>query len=362
MEKNFLINNILDIQKEYLEMLERIKDKINTSDYMYIIDEINIFWYSKKDIIRLYLSNITIKDNAYVFTGASYLDINDFEHYPFVMMGNIHIVDDPLCKYSLITPKCKSDEFFQQLKKQIIDSVEDNISILSQYKSNILILPLHLLSDDDTKFINKSAMKIFLNLFSIEDIDINTYKNFNSIEEISDALRTDIKEYIVFDEDDDFNKSLIERFRVCVNKINLPMEKENDTDAFKFFILVYGFIAQALDIILCCMKFNLIPYLRYKVTFQYVLLLSESLYNNSEFNNIMFKCKIAHVLYNIFDKERFSEIIFDKFYNRLREYEFDVNVERDLKDSNTNLNNVGINKIIDVLNKNIDNCFLNNMN
>ena len=105
------MNKIKEIQNEYLNMLINIKDKIDTVVYMFIIDEINIFWYSKREIVKLYLSNITLKDNVYIFTGATYLDVDDFEHYPFIMMGNAHIVDDPLCKYSRVVPSCKSEVF-----------------------------------------------------------------------------------------------------------------------------------------------------------------------------------------------------------------------------------------------------------
>lgn len=59
MEKNFLMNKINNIQNKYLKILLKIKDKIDTVDYIYIIDEINIFWHSYRAAITLYLSNIT---------------------------------------------------------------------------------------------------------------------------------------------------------------------------------------------------------------------------------------------------------------------------------------------------------------
>ena len=54
MEKNFLMNKINNIQNEYLKMLMKIKDKIDTVDYIYIIDEINIFIYDR-DIYHVYV-------------------------------------------------------------------------------------------------------------------------------------------------------------------------------------------------------------------------------------------------------------------------------------------------------------------
>lgn len=130
MGENFLNKTIINIQNEYLDLLIKIKDKLNTGDYLYIIDEINVFWNSYMQIINLYLKTISVNDNAYVFTGATYLDLNDFEHYPFVMMGDIHIIDDPLCKYAKVSYRCQNQSFSKTLKSQIIQSIDDNIKIL----------------------------------------------------------------------------------------------------------------------------------------------------------------------------------------------------------------------------------------
>lgn len=356
MEKNFLMNKINNIQNEYLEMLLKIKYKIDTIDYMYIIDEINIFWYSNRDVVTLYLSNITRQDKAYIFTGATYLDVDDFEHYPFVMMGNIHIIDDPLCKYSRVVPECKSQDFSETLRNQIISSVEDNIKILSEYSFAILILPLHLIYDNDMKLISKVAGNAFLSLFSIENINMNIYfKKFSSIEDIATALKPGIERYIVFDEGEDLGKSLTQRFKNYIDKTNIPLS-EGKNDAFKFWMLVYSFIAQALDIILCCSNFNLIPYLRYRVTFHYVTLLEDNFSGVKGSRDILFKCKIAHVLYMIFDKDKIRDISFLQFYKSLNEYNFSDKVEEHLSKNRIDLDNINVKQMVEILNKNIEVC------
>ncbi|EOU1754394.1 hypothetical protein QTH77_13345 [Clostridium perfringens] len=357
MEKSFLMNKVKEIQNEYLNMLINIKDKIDTVDYMFIIDEINIFWYSKREIVKLYLSNITLKDNIYIFTGATYLDVDDFEHYPFIMMGNSHIVDDPLCKYSKIVPSCKSAGFLDTLRNQIICSVEDNIKIISQYSSSILILPLHLLYDNDMKIISEAANDIFLSLFSIEGINMNTYfKDFKSIHDVVKALKPGIEKYIVFDEGENLEKGIEERFRNYMTKINIPIPEEKN-DAFKFWFTLYGFLLQALDIILCCTQFKLIPYLRCRVTFQYVILLGENFCNVSEVKEMLFRCKVAHIVYMIFNKEKFKEISFENFHNKLEEYKFNDNVYEDIRADTHGIDNINVNQIVEILDKNIKKCF-----
>lgn len=356
MGKNFLINKVNNIQNEYLEMLLKIKDEIDTKDYIYIIDEINIFWYSHREAVTLYLSNITPQDKAYIFTGATFLDVDDFEHYPFVMMGDIHIVDDPLCKYSRIVPECKSQGFSETLRNQIICSVEDNIKILSKYSFAILILPLHLLYDNDMKLISKVANDAFLSMFSMENINIDIYfQNFSSIQDISSVLKPGIERYIVFDEREDLKKSLTERFKNYIDKTNVPLS-EGKNDAFKFWMLVYSFIMQALDIILCCSNFNLIPYLRYGVTFQYVTLLGENFSEVKGSRDMLFKCKIAHILYMIFDKEKIRDISFVQFYKSLNECNFSEKIEEHLSKNYLDLDNINVKQIVEMLNNNIEIC------
>lgn len=347
MEKNFLLNKINSIQKEYLELLVKLKDNIDTIDYIYIIDEINIFWYSYRDIIKLYLGNITQKDNAYIFTGATYLDVDDLEHYPFIMMGDIHIVDDSLCKYSKTVPGLSNQEFAKVLKDQIISCIDDNIKILSNYSFAMLILPMNLLYGNDMKIIHEYSNNIFLNFFSRKDLNLDTYfEEFDSIEDIALALNPGIESYIVFDEGEDLTKSLEERFKSFIDKGKVPLPAHKN-DAFKFWMIIYGFIAQALDIILSCKGFNLIPYLRYRVTLQYVLLLGDNIFDIEDISNMLLKCKVAHVLYVIFDKSVIKNISFAQFYKKLNEYKFSYKVENDIKE------NININQIAEILNKNI---------
>lgn len=194
MGESFLNKTIINIQDEYLNLLIKIKDKINTEDYLCIVDEINVFWNLYIKIINLYLSTISIQDNAYAFTGATYLDLDDFEHYPFVIMGDVHIIDDPLCKYSSVSYKCKNQSFSKTLKTQIIKTIDDNIKILKKYSNIFLILPLHLLKDENMDFIAKQANNVFLSMFSEEIVDIDTYFNkFNTIEDIVLGLKPHIE-------------------------------------------------------------------------------------------------------------------------------------------------------------------------
>lgn len=355
MDKNFLNKTIMNIQDEYLNLLIRIKDKINTDDYLCIVDEINVFWNLYIKIINLYLSTISIQDNVYVFTGATYLDLDDFEHYPFVIMGDVHIIDDPLCKYSIVSYKCKNQSFGATLKTEIIQTIDDNIKILKKYSNIFLILPLHLLKDANMELITKQAKNIFLSMFSEEIVDIAAYFNkFSTIEEVVSGLKPPIKTQIIFEEDD-INRALEERFKEYINKDELHF-LSGKSDSEKFYFIVLSFIIQSLDIIFNCTNFNLIPYLRHKVTFNYVIIIGQNFLDIPEIKNMLFKSQIAYIIYNIFDKYKFKEIPFNDFYKKINQYDFTKKIESELTERNITMENAHINEIINILNNHIDKC------
>lgn len=357
MGRNFLNNYIKNIQNEYLELLKKIKNKINTDDYFYIIDEINVFWISYINIIQLYFSTISREDDTYIFTGASYLDINDLEHYPFVIMGKIHVIDDPLCKYSKVFNNIEDEVFANKLKSQIIGSVEANIKILEEYSSYFLILPFKMLSDDKMDIISEQAISIFLSMFSQDNLtlDIFFYK-FKTIQDIIDGLKPNIDKSIVFEEDDDINKSLDKRFKAYLKNERFTISNFK-TEAHIFFSIILGFIYQALEIIYNCFNYNMIPYLRYNVTFNYVILLSSNFYNITGVKDIIFKSQIAHIIYLIFDKSKFKNTTFYEFSDKIKKYNISDQIENSISQDNITMENISVKYMINIFKDHISKCF-----
>lgn len=355
MDESFLNKAIINIQDEYLNLLIKIKDNVNIEDYLYIVDEINVFWYTYMKTINLYLSTIFVNDNAYVLTGATYLDVDKFEHYPFAMIGNIHIIDDPIYKYANRLYNCKNSNIIKILNDQILQSIDDNIKILEKYPEIFLILPLSLFNKND---IDTQVDEIFLNMFSENILDIDTYFNkFNTIDEIVSGLKLNLKTRIIFDENDDKTISLEKRFENYINKddfefLNLKYDSE------KFYFLVSYFVNQSLNIIFNCLNFNLVPHLRYKVVFNYVMLIGEIYLNIPEIKNMLFKCQIAYVIYQIFDKYKFKEIPFRDFYKKINQYNFTEKIESELIEKSITIENAHIQEVIDILNHHIEKCLI----
>lgn len=184
---NMLENFIFDLQVQYKALLTRLTPNLNTQNSCSALDEINIFWYSNMDAIKIYLHYFVANTDSFIFTASTFLDIGDNEQYPFILLGKMHIVDDPLSKYSEVAVKGINGKFSDKLKEQIELTAADNIRILSEYKGRILILPLRLLSqNDETQLLFSAGEKAFLSLFN----GINDFKDYflkcNTINDILD--------------------------------------------------------------------------------------------------------------------------------------------------------------------------------
>ena len=150
MKSNLLLNKIHLIQTEYKELLTALLPKLKSSHAPEALDEINLFWLRHIEEVQLYLKAWFPGENSYVFTAATYMDYSDKEHLPFLLMGDKHILDDPLSKYAEIRNRMPEGKDAEFLYKQIGITAEDNLKLLENVHEEILILPLRLLNQSNT--------------------------------------------------------------------------------------------------------------------------------------------------------------------------------------------------------------------
>ena len=132
------------IQIEYKALLQKLLPKLKTEFSVQALDEINLFWYRHIDIVHLYLVSEFANDDSYVFTAATYLDYEDNEHIPFLLLGKQHVLDDPLSKYSSICKNLTDTKSSNILYDQIKKTAEDNIKIIDNCQGSIFVVPLRL--------------------------------------------------------------------------------------------------------------------------------------------------------------------------------------------------------------------------
>ncbi len=322
MKSNLLLNKIFSIQNEYKELLSVLLPKLKSARFPEALDEINLFWIRHIGVVQLYLKAMFSGKESYVFTAATYLDFEDKEHLPFLLLGEKHVLDDPLSKYSEICNKMPDGKDAEFLYEQIGVTVEDNLKILENLKSNILILPLRLLNQSNTYgSLFKVGEQAFISLFDgVEHLN-DYFEKCSSIQDIKRYAQKDIGNMIMFSEYDDHSLSFEKRYEIALSETEYMVDK-NKPDSYNFFVMVFGCIQQAIDVIVSCVEYSCIPYIRYPVALHYISLLSESMLDIDHIVILRYKMSVAFVVYQLCDKERLAQASLDEFLRRTQDYNF----------------------------------------
>lgn len=322
MKSNLLLNKIHLIQTEYKELLSALLPKLKTNHAPEALDEINLFWIRHIEEVQLYLKSWFPGKDSYVFTAATFMDFEDNEHLPFLLIGNKHILDDPLSKYSEIQSKMPAGKDAEFLYKQISVTAEDNLKLLDNLHDEILILPMRFLNQSNNhNSLYEIGEQVFISLFN----GINSLSDYffkcDSIDDIMHFAREDIGRLVMFSEDDDATLPFEERFKNALSGTQYMVDT-NKPDAYNFFIFVFGCIQEAIDVIVSCVEYGCIPYIRYPVALHYISLLSESMSKIEHIATLRFKMNIAFVVYQLCDKHRLSEVSLKEFLRKNHIYGF----------------------------------------
>lgn len=322
MKSNLLLNKIHLIQTEYKELLSALLPKLKTNHAPEALDEINLFWIRHIEEVQLYLKSWFPGKDSYVFTAATFMDFEDNEHLPFLLIGNKHILDDPLSKYSEIQSKMPAGKDAEFLYKQISVTAEDNLKLLDNLHDEILILPMRFLNQSNNHHsLYEIGEQVFISLFN----GINSLSDYffkcDSIDDIMHFAREDIGRLVMFSEDDDATLPFEERFKNALSGTQYMVDT-NKPDAYNFFMFVFGCIQEAIDVIVSCVEYGCIPYIRYPVALHYISLLSESMSKIEHIATLRFKMNIAFVVYQLCDKHRLSEVSLKEVLRKNHIYSF----------------------------------------
>lgn len=322
MKSNLLLNKIHLIQTEYKELLSALLPKLKTNHAPEALDEINLFWIRHIEEVQLYLKSWFPGKDSYVFTAATFMDFEDNEHLPFLLIGNKHILDDPLSKYSEIQSKMPAGKDAEFLYKQISVTAEDNLKLLDNLHDEILILPMRFLNQSNNhNSLYEIGEQVFISLFN----GINSLSDYffkcDSIDDIMHFAREDIGRLVMFSEDDDVTLPFEERFKNALSGTQYMVDT-NKPDAYNFFMFVFGCIQEAIDVIVSCVEYGCIPYIRYPVALHYISLLSESMSKIEHITTLRFKMNIAFVVYQLCDKHRLSKVSLKEFLRKNHIYSF----------------------------------------
>lgn len=349
MNSNLMMNKIHLIQNNYRDLLKSLLSGMNRNNAIEALDEINIFWIRHIKEVNLYLTYWFSGVDSYVFTAATMINYRAKEHMPFLLMGEKHVFDDPLCKYTEILsrmPEGKNADFWY---RQIRKTAEDNLMLLENIKDKILILPLRefMPLDKNSKLFELGDI-VFLNFFDGIDSVEDFLQKCDTIEDVVKYLRSNIDNTIIFSDNDDLTLPVVERFRLALDDMQ-NIVNTGGSEAYIFYKIITSYLMQALDIINSCMLFNCIPYIRYQLSFHYFLLLLDIMASDDKFLLFRYKSYIAFVVCRFFETEKFGSICVDKFIEKKNEMKFYYNLLKDLESKGINETNFSSHTIVPVV-------------
>lgn len=315
MKNSFLMEKLLDLQYEYKDLLEGLLPELYKDEFRFIVEEINLFWYSKRKLVELILNNISENFDTFLFTGATYLDVKNREHYPFVSLGKNHVVDDPLAKFAEVILLNEDEQFFFMIRKQMILAFEDDLNVLSECFGKIYLLPVTLLQKLQDGLISKSTTQIFQSMFKEEENLEQIFKRFRTLPDLIGALREGIKENLIFLEDEDMTQDISIRFAHYLKEMEQPFGCIPEVQKFVYTIM--GFLSQSLQILMSAAQYRMIPYVRYKVTYRYLFVLSHNFLDIPDMKLLIYKASFAYLFYKNYDLEKASKQLFSSYCEKI---------------------------------------------
>lgn len=323
------IKEISEVQDGYYEIVKSYEDILQTSDKfsseaMLLIESVKKFWLRKSDSISLMLDSLTKSNDSILLCGAIYLGIEDNEEYIFSTFGSHHFLNDPFTRMEPFllgqsgNPTPDAQEYFRDVYK-------DTLKIFALQPRNMMFLPLlqlyHAQIKDYQETLNHGYWGVISSLFNSEYSSISDIrKTFNDITCIENALPQEALKNLIFTDNTDANLNLSQRlnkyFKENENMLAIPCDNMVD----KFVIATYAQITQVLELLLMCLFFNVIPFIRNKITFHYLMLLGGSFMEHKEISLVIIKAVIIYLFYNSVDRRIFDSINFSEYAKKMKGY------------------------------------------
>ncbi len=340
--------NIQRFQAEYQELIVDYKTVFQTNGITFrtialFLDEVKFFWLEKLDIIAFELEELTENNACFVLCGAIYLDVSEYEHYYFKSIGDYHLLFDPFLKmehfFRAPEDKIDSTQTIEYFKRVFSDTIE----IVTHCQNYFYILPIRQLAVEDEKQRHELLGKFFLDFlssaFNKEFTDQNDFRHqYQTFEQIEDGMDPYVCQNLVFSEYDNEGMSLREKLeQCCKTQMNFGELVKEQPESQIFLLAVYSWLSQIIDILLICVYLRIIPYIRFGITFHYLVLIMYTFIDDQNLKEVIEKTIVFYIFRKTadvatFKNKDFSEYcmtvndrnILDNILDKMREQQIDI--------------------------------------
>ena len=308
---NMVENKLLKkISTKYQNLLEKYEDKVeelSIEDIKRLIGEVRLFWYRQQTCVTYILSNIEKDDNVAYLAGAMRLDIVNDGHFDFALVGNYRVINDPIVRFTSFYFRTESEINFDYLNKYLKDCIKDLLLLFKKYQDDFYILPMEPINTLDLKqyysILSDAAENMVLALFD------NNYSSVDAImeeccsyEDVDRRLMPEMRDRLVYDSLEDSRLPLRDKcLQYLANNKKILSIIDGLSEPQIFFIITNQYCMQALGIGNLMKTYNVYPFIRNDITFQFFSLLFYSNIMSDLSSEEYLKVYIPYVLQKAID-------------------------------------------------------------
>lgn len=324
------LRNIKSSQCEYRQLIAEFVQRSDLDELTWyqiatFLDEVENFWRRRLDIIDVELEALTESNECFLLSGAIYLNVSDNEHYYFKSLGDFHVLPDPFLKmeqfFRVPETSFDSDALLGYFKRVL----SDTLKILENFRDAFFILPIRLLAVEDTEKHKELLDKFFLNFLSSvfkkeyehQDEFCKDYKDF---EQIESKLEPYVRQRLIFSEITEGELPLREKIENYLSsQIGFARFLEGQSEAKVFLTILYSYLSQISDILLICTIQRLNPYIRFEITFHYLLLVMYTFLDDENLRNMIEKTIVFYIFRKVMDGAFEQHESFNDYWSSIRE-------------------------------------------
>lgn len=342
-------------QRAYFELIKEYEqvvfsEEVNQKNIAMMLDNIQCFWLEKKEILKIELENITSKKECFILSGAIYLDVDDYEHYIFKSLGDVHIISDPLLKLENFF-RVPISRFNRESIEIFRRAFHDVLKILSEHLNLFYILPIKIIAISDEKehleLLEEFLLK-FINSILSEDFKTfdNFFEKYSTYDEIEENMSSFFKTSLTFCDSNDNGLPLKEKIEGYISATPIMISIiNNKSEAEKFILVIQNWITQIIDILVISLNTNITPYIRFKPTFHYLTIVMYTFLEDKYFRNMIEKTIVFYILSKTVNKDNLVDIEFSKFVNITRETNFLNIFIDDMRKNKIDIFKTGVEKV-----------------
>lgn len=315
------------IQEEYLDLVAHGAKILDSNYYesnkcLWFIDQISGFWLERRGILNYCWNRVVDEHDCYILSAAINLKIESNSHYPFMAMGDYHLLHDPFLKLEGMLRAPIGTVNTDELDRQLRHVMKDTLAILTGYSDNFFFVNLDVIGPsseaDKMETIHRSYENFLKQLFETDDIS-KLSEEYPTYEEIEEKLSAETCSLLLFNGPGDYDVPLGERVDTFLTCQQVLGDKVTSGNQCKRFMLALGcMFSQALDTILTCISVGFYPYYRWEVPIKYFFLILSNFKDDGVITELISKTIGVYFLGNGIEHIDIERIPFDKYCDYLK--------------------------------------------